>query len=340
MQDNQIDVKIQTDKLEDSDTDFDDSDFVDAIQRKKKRVKRRIEKCFVCLERIEQKDLFRPCNCEFSPIHLDCLKRWMEEGRTKCRICGQFYDILNAPNTCGICRKFLDDDDYIRSCSCYFRKYHRQCVQNNIDNNNTQCLYCGINFATSERVSYQLTSKYLQKALTCIIKGLTLAAKILYVIFWLTIAAFLVAPENIIQNHWNVLDCPTGFVLFPGNLQVPLWFDIVYLIITTFVYLFLYIYSINWEPMNKSYWILTPALLFTIMIHQLLGNFHYQFYCATSTIPSINCRWMLTINSFFAGTTFSYPPLLLCLIFSCVRKICCKKVITKTVVNLEERAQT
>lgn len=317
---------------------LDVEDFDDALHQRKKR--RRIEKCFVCKLRIDKKELFRPCNCEFSYIHYECLQRWMQE-KHNCRICKHDYDILNKPNTCGICRQIVRTEENVRSCNCRFRKHHQLCIQKQVESGERKCRYCMQDFAINQTVSWRLTFKHLQKAFCFMCKALKVFMIILYVLFWIAVILFTVAPENLIYLRFSVLECFSGgFVLFPGYAEFPVWLDVVYLILTAILYFltFAYILADQFESNYhfRNLWALTPALIPMVLIHQLFGNIHYHIYCAASVIPMINCRWMMNLQSFFAGATIIYPPTVLYLLFICFRFMCCKKVVTTTVVDLEK----
>ncbi len=337
-------------RLEEIDTDFDeeeegynDPDYEDALKLPKRRVKMRIEKCFICHAKVERRDLFRPCNCEFQYTHLQCLKRWMEEQR-KCRICSQNYDILNAPNSCGICRENVTAAESIKPCDCKFRKHHRACVQKSVDDAFIQCLYCEKQYACVQTISWHLTSKNLQRVLSMCKFLLSIACKSIYFLFWFVISIFLAAPQNYIQLKWILLDCPKSVILFPGNDVFPLWLDIIFMIVTAISYVIALIIAcgsfIEKEDVPyKGLWLLTPGILLFVLFHHLIGNIHYQIYCAASVIPSVNCYWMMNIHSLVAGSTMVYPPTILYLLFLCGRRICCKKIVTTTVLDLEKGAE-
>lgn len=332
---------MQDNKGQFDDSDFsdvqnsDDPDFSNAFE--KRRVKRRIERCFVCKLKINTDELFRPCNCEFGYIHTNCLRIWMQQ-KTQCRICQHNYDILNVPDSCGICRSMVDDADNVRSCECKFRRHHKNCIQKCADENLMTCPFCMKDYAVQRAVSWRLTSRKLQKAFAAVCKFIIYTGKSLYVLFWAAVFLFLLAPENIIHLRLTFLDAPNSFILFPGNEIFPAWLDTLYLTITLFFLfcsiVFSLIVDMDWTDF-KGLWLMAPGIIPGPILFHLLGNIHIQFYCKCQVIPHRNCYWMANFNSILVGISFLYPPIIFYLIFLCFRQIFCKRIVTNTVLDLQ-----
>jgi len=193
-------------------------------------------------------------------------------------------------------------------------------------------------YAVQRAVSWRLTSRKLQKAFAAVCKFIIYTGKTLYVLFWAAVFLFLLAPENIIHLRLTFLDTPNSFILFPGNEIFPAWLDTIYLTITLFFLfcsiVFSLIVDMDWTDF-KGLWLMAPGIIPGPILFHLLGNIHIQFYCKCQVIPHRNCYWIANFNSILVGVSFLYPPIIFYLIFLCFRQIFCKRIVTNTVLDLQ-----
>jgi hypothetical protein len=100
-----------------------------------------------------------------------------------------------------------------------------------------------------------------------------------------------------------------SFVLFPGRVGWD-WADILYLIasglVTVLPIILLIVTCIHdgkrlGKDCKARESIILPAIPVAMLLMHLLGNVHYQFYCAVGVIPQQNCFWLFNWASFVAS---------------------------------------
>jgi hypothetical protein len=135
-----------------------------------------VDPCWICLSTVDDADRFRPCNCRFTFVHRECLKRWigLSVHNQRCGLCKIRYDADRIDSHCSICqnpvlqtnvcnnrkrccgsRRVLEnsvigvdfmDRGALRVCRCENLVLHGSCLHNVYDYGIRQCPYCRSDF--------------------------------------------------------------------------------------------------------------------------------------------------------------------------------------------------
>lgn len=279
---------------------------------KKKHLKKKKNKsidtnqCYICYDSITKKEMYYPCNCEFGFVHRDCLSKWVRR-HPMCRICGLKYHLDRQNDTCFICQKDANDDELIKPCDCKHITVHHGCLNLAYQNENLRkCEYCSYEY----RINTKSTIKF-DREKSCyslkIIGYLFLNLLTLLITILLILGTSMTPASNrkFKNNH------KSSFLLFPGYALET--FDILYLIFCGIIgliiifYLFIEFFSeleILAREHNAKFKLLIGRRLVwigLILLFQLTGNLHYQFYYWVGMIPEVNHFWMFNAKSFLVG---------------------------------------
>jgi len=286
--------------------------------KKKKRKSVDHDQCYICHDQISKKEMYYPCNCEFGFVHRSCLKRWVRK-HPKCRICGLKYHLDRRNDTCFLCKKDASDqDELIKPCDCRHVTVHNDCLNQAYQNDYLRrCEYCNYRYQVKEEstieFNHQKSFHYWRLTGFFFLNLLTIFVSVI-----------LMAGTNLTSfNRPFVTDHDPekmdSFLLFPGEINgnlaiIDMFYTPAFAIggVGTFVTLVAWIICVELERFEVGGYhnhtkgklgIFTGRLVWfgLILLLQLMGNIHYQFYYWVGVIPEINHFWMFNGYSFSVG---------------------------------------
>lgn len=291
-------------------------------RRQKREENKNENSCYVCMEDVNAKERFFPCNCDFAPVHRHCLRDWIANGKSKCRICQHNYDVERQNSLCFVCQTECADGNRFLPCRCRHIVVHSACLLQRYEAGQHSCVYCQTDYV----VRYKKTLSCSTKRCSFFWDGILFVFSLLLTVFFiapfdiLTSTSTTLASSHVLKHEFTLynetlfsmmplLNKHTGpsFLLFPGA-AVEDVVDILYIVTTGLVLMILLILGcmmviFGWNKVyHAARWkkrIVAVCTIFTVLAFHLFGNVHYRFYCGIGVIPPENCFYLFDWRSFY-----------------------------------------